>query len=251
MVSQGETPLIIAVRQRDLVAVRLLLESGANANRVSRTGSSALRECVQGGSDDGAFVSVLLQHGADPDLKSANRPSVRDFVYARGPSSARDAIDHARPPPPYGHPEEVARILKVLSFKMLCDSLIPSYAQRTRAAYGAWRQSRAAAIAGVEASPDYKAYQAYDQAGLEEMRTGHDPEQQQQLAMLRTACDTQLIDEFRGVKTALTTEPTPSPAGTLLAPAGVQAPSAAPPAIIRKTAPQAQGGGMMSHPSPQ
>jgi hypothetical protein len=245
--SAGQTPLIVAARQRDLAAVRMLLECGADANRRSRNGDTALRESIHMMPDDGKFVRALVEKGADPDVKVDEGRSVRDLVYALGPAAARDAIDQLRPPPAYGHPEDTARISAVLGLKARCDQLIPDYAARTNASYQTWSRPRATAIAGIEASEDYKTLQSFNQARLEEVRTEHDPEDQYLLATTRKACESELIEEFRGIHTTLFTRPSPLPAPLVTAPAAVRTVTAE----TTKSAPATQGGGMMSHPKPQ
>jgi ankyrin repeat protein len=68
-----DTPLVMAVRKKDIGFVRLLLRHGADVDQISVypyspwTGVTALqRACCQG---DSQIVSVLLDHGADVNIK--------------------------------------------------------------------------------------------------------------------------------------------------------------------------------------
>jgi uncharacterized protein len=56
------TPLMAAVSRGNEPAVRLLLEAGADAQRIEANGSTALHQCGRGD-----LASRLLRHGADPN----------------------------------------------------------------------------------------------------------------------------------------------------------------------------------------
>jgi ankyrin repeat protein len=71
-----DTPLVMAVRKKDIKFVRLLLRHGADVNQISVypyspwTGITALqRACCQG---DTQIASVLLDHGANVNIKRGN-----------------------------------------------------------------------------------------------------------------------------------------------------------------------------------
>ena len=80
---EGVTPLILASYRGQTEVVKLLLERGANVNaREKRNGLSSLSHAV--GRGDKELVSVLLAHGADPLLKSADGRTPLERAEANG-----------------------------------------------------------------------------------------------------------------------------------------------------------------------
>lgn len=61
--SEGRTPLMHAVHNNQLQAVKMLVESGANVNMIASDGSTALHQAAYSGSMD--MVALLLSLGAD------------------------------------------------------------------------------------------------------------------------------------------------------------------------------------------
>ncbi|KUL81849.1 hypothetical protein ZTR_09744 [Talaromyces verruculosus] len=64
--SYGDTALDIAIRHGHVSAVKLLLQAGSDANRVSSDGKSTLYAATQA-PNSGRIVGLLLKHGAKPD----------------------------------------------------------------------------------------------------------------------------------------------------------------------------------------
>ncbi|SJN59831.1 Ankyrin repeats (3 copies) [Vibrio ruber DSM 16370] len=80
--SYGYTPLIYAVRQRNVEGIRLLLENGADKLIEHRGIDSinALRMAFRGKPFVYDVVKLLLDFGADPDAKTEKGKSVRELV---------------------------------------------------------------------------------------------------------------------------------------------------------------------------
>lgn len=77
----GDTPLLIAVQQRDLRKTRLLLDAGAQVNAADSRGLTALM--LAGMADKIELVLELLARGADVNAKDKKGFTVVDMV-ARG-----------------------------------------------------------------------------------------------------------------------------------------------------------------------
>ncbi|HEY5101686.1 MAG TPA: ankyrin repeat domain-containing protein, partial [Steroidobacteraceae bacterium] len=81
----GDTPLLYAVRARELSAARLLIEAGADANQRNQKGTTALIEAAAlGGPEALDLVKLLLARGADPDAKDSKGVSARDVAHEFG-----------------------------------------------------------------------------------------------------------------------------------------------------------------------
>jgi ankyrin repeat protein len=81
------TPLHLAARQGRTEAVLRLLEAGASARAVTKSGTTALHLAAQGG--DAAMVTALLDHGAEVDAtESARRQTPLMFAAAAGRADA-------------------------------------------------------------------------------------------------------------------------------------------------------------------
>src|SRR5262249_14135843 len=68
----GETALIFAARFRDVDAINLLLDNGADPNLVARTGVSRLLEAMRSGAGEKEHLEMmqpLLARGADPNAR--------------------------------------------------------------------------------------------------------------------------------------------------------------------------------------
>lgn len=100
-----DTMLLRKADWHDYDGVKLLLQSGANANRMTRFGYTALQQALRRDNDI-AIVKLLLDHGADAlltnrrDGRSAvamaarrGRGDVLDLLEARGVSVDLDGID--------------------------------------------------------------------------------------------------------------------------------------------------------------
>jgi len=93
---EGVTPLILASYRGQTEAVKLLLERGADVNaREKRNGLSSLSHAV--GRGDKELVSVLLVHGADPLLKSADGRTALERAEANGASEIVALLEQAKP----------------------------------------------------------------------------------------------------------------------------------------------------------
>jgi uncharacterized protein len=93
---EGVTPLILASYRGQTEVVKLLLERGADVNaREKRNGLSSLSHAV--GRGDKVLVSVLLVHGADPLLKSADGRTALERAEANGASEIVALLKQAKP----------------------------------------------------------------------------------------------------------------------------------------------------------
>ncbi|QMV16327.1 ankyrin repeat domain-containing protein [Vibrio spartinae] len=80
--SYGYTPLIYAVRQRNVEGMRLLLENGADKliEHRSERGVNALKMSLHEKPFVYDVIKLLLDFGADPDAKTEKGKSVRELV---------------------------------------------------------------------------------------------------------------------------------------------------------------------------
>ncbi|CAM3854064.1 Ankyrin repeats (3 copies) [Vibrio aerogenes CECT 7868] len=80
--SYGNTPLIYAVRQKNLAGMRLLLTNGADRliGHWNIEGVDALKMALQGNPLAYDMVKLLLDFGADPDAKKDGVRSVREVL---------------------------------------------------------------------------------------------------------------------------------------------------------------------------
>ena len=78
----GGSPLHYAVRNKNTIEViKLLLNAGANPNKVDINGTTPLHRAVQSGQSD--MVKMLLEAGADPNIPettTAGKPSEWDVL---------------------------------------------------------------------------------------------------------------------------------------------------------------------------
>ena len=93
---EGVTPLILASYRGKTEVAKLLLERGAGVNaQEKRNGLSSLSHAV--GQGDKELVSVLLAHGADPLLKSADGRTPLERAEANGASEIVALLKQAKP----------------------------------------------------------------------------------------------------------------------------------------------------------
>ncbi|PSX15188.1 ankyrin repeat domain-containing protein [Photobacterium kishitanii] len=92
--SYGNTPLLYAVRQRNVEGIRLLLENGADKliEHENLEGVSALRMGFDSMPLNYEVFDLLLQFGADPDVKKDGWKTARQMltVIAGIPKSIQD-----------------------------------------------------------------------------------------------------------------------------------------------------------------
>ncbi len=74
----GNTPLIFAARSGDLRTAQLLVEAGADVNRVSAFGISPAIMSIHGG--NAKILDLLLSHDADPDSAAAGHTALHAAV---------------------------------------------------------------------------------------------------------------------------------------------------------------------------
>lgn len=152
----GDTPLAYAARYGEVAAARLLLEAGADVNHRGANGATPLRDALRGGPHAVEIAQLLLAHGANPDIKDDQGRTAREISYGYGAPEIRSAIAEAKPPPPFTQPEQRASISEVLLCRAADAAMIPGYAARTSAAYERWRAPRAAVIAPIESSAEFR-----------------------------------------------------------------------------------------------
>ncbi|SJN55511.1 Ankyrin repeats (3 copies) [Vibrio ruber DSM 16370] len=80
--SYGYTPLLFAVRQRNVEGMRLLLENGADKliGHRNEDGVDALKMAFDRKPSHFDVVKLLLEYGADPDDKREGGRSVRELL---------------------------------------------------------------------------------------------------------------------------------------------------------------------------
>jgi ankyrin repeat protein len=103
MASEGDTPLIEAVKRGDHNSVRVQLRGNANVNTAGVDGTTALHWAVQG--NDLELVTMLLRAGADP--KATNRYGLQPITLAatNGSPKAIEALLAAGADPNASTPE--------------------------------------------------------------------------------------------------------------------------------------------------
>lgn len=74
----GNTPLIFAARSGDLATARVLIEAGADVNRVSAFGISPAIMSIHGG--NAKILELLLSHGADAESAVAGHTALHAAV---------------------------------------------------------------------------------------------------------------------------------------------------------------------------
>jgi hypothetical protein len=212
----GDTPLLYAVRYRDLSAARLLIEAGADVKHRNASGTTALIEAAAlGGPEALDFVELLLSRGADPDARDNRGISARDVAHEFGAPQILALINERAPAGAYSYPDDKLRIGMMLIYKAACEQSTPGYALRISATYAQWSAPRAAAIERIEADPEFQrqkaemvrqASQLTAAAGDSQM----DADQREQAANFRALCETHLPNELLGAVTEYTNSPGPS-----------------------------------------
>lgn len=105
------TPLIEAVYYGRLEAARLLIRFGADVNRLSRKGNTALHQAIRyTNGNQPELVRLLLKNGTDPDMKDGHGVTARQLAKSL-PSDeiavliqqAQPAVVKKAPEPRYGY----------------------------------------------------------------------------------------------------------------------------------------------------
>jgi ankyrin repeat protein len=210
---EGDTPLLYAVRYRELNAARLLIEAGASVKQRNESGTTALIEAAAlRGAGALDFVKLLLSRGADPDAKDNKGASARDVAHEFGAPQVSALINERAPAGSYSNPEDKLRISMMLRYKAACDQSTPGYAVRMSATYAKWSAPRAAAIERIEADPEFQRQKGemLRQASQLTVATGdplQDADRPEQAANFRALCERHLPNELRGIVTEYTNSP--------------------------------------------
>lgn len=257
--TDGDTPLLYAVRYRELNAARLLIEAGADVKHRNDSGTTALIEAAAlGGPEALDFVKLLLSRGANPDAKDNKGISARDVAHDFGSPQVLALINERAPAGARIYPQEQLRIRMMLGYKAACDQSTPGYALRMSATFAKWSAPRAAVIKEIEADPEFQRQKGEMARQASQLTAAigdpqQDADRREQAENFRALCETHLPNEFRGVATEYTNSPGPplapaeARATTSLLSQGVPA-KAGSVTIVRKSAIPAAGG--MSAASP-
>lgn len=95
----GHTPLMLAVLGGDATLVQRLLDLGADPAQPGGQGNTPLHIAVEQDHDLGAIVTLLLNRGADPEVKNANGCTPQEWgrsSFGAGETSAayRALVEH-------------------------------------------------------------------------------------------------------------------------------------------------------------
>jgi len=253
----GDTPLLYAVRYRELSAARLLIEAGADVKHRDDSGTTALIEAARlGGPEALDFVKLLLARGADPDARDNKGTSARDVAHEFGAPQVLALIDKRAPAGAYSYPEDKLRISMMLVYKAACDQSTPGYALRMSANYAKWSAPRAAAIERIEADPAFQRQKAEMvlQASQLTVTTGdpqQDADRREQVANFRALCETHLPNEFLGVVTEYTShQVSPEEARAMKSVLSQGAPAQVGSVTVMHKSATHTAGGMAAAPSP-
>jgi uncharacterized protein len=74
------TALHFAAQENDPVSIRLLLESGADANAQNDYGNSVISTAVLNSRGEGDSIKLLLEYGANPSVKNKSGISAIDLA---------------------------------------------------------------------------------------------------------------------------------------------------------------------------
>jgi uncharacterized protein len=212
---EGDTPLLWAVRYRQLSAARLLIEAGANVEHRDQSGTTALIEAARlGGREALDLVKMLLSRGADPDARDNKGVSARDVAHEFGAPEMLALINKKAPAGAYSYPDDKVRISMMLIYKAACDQSTPGYAMRMSASYAKWAAPRGTAIGRIEADSEFQRQKTemVRQASQLTVATGdpqQDADRREQAANFRALCETHLPNEFLGVVTEYANSPGP------------------------------------------
>lgn len=88
--SEGNTPLIVAARHRNIKILKALIADGANVNSQAKLGSTALMWSCQSG--DAFCVRYLLEHGADVSIRNSGGDSCIMWAAKEGNAVVLDVL---------------------------------------------------------------------------------------------------------------------------------------------------------------
>ena len=250
--AQG-SPVFAAAKRGDRLLIKDLKLHGANLNAASSEpgmkGETPLLYAVR--HRESSAARLLIEAGADPDARDSQGVSARDVARESG-APILASINARAPAGAYSRPEDISRIIMMLSYKAACDQSTPGYALRMSANFAKWAAPRAAAIERIEADPEFQRQKAemVRQASKLTVTTGdpqQDDDRREQAANFRALCETHLPNEFLGVVTEYTNAPGPSlspaesRATASLLSQGASAKSA-PVTVVHKSATHSTGG---------
>src|SRR5690606_36081402 len=138
----GFTALLFAVREAALEALEALIAAGANVDTLAPDGTSALNVAIVSGYYE--VASVLLDHGADPNLPDARGSPFHTIAWLRYPGATGQAAvgDEADAP--------VRPTGRVTSIELVRKLLAKGADPNVRIA---WNESRFSKIAGTARNP--------------------------------------------------------------------------------------------------
>lgn len=90
---QGFTALHFAARDQNAAIVRRLLEAGAEVDPVDVFGDTPLWRSVMSSSASPATMKLLLEHGADPNMRNRHGVSPRDLARETGRDDILTLLD--------------------------------------------------------------------------------------------------------------------------------------------------------------
>jgi hypothetical protein len=244
--SLSQTALGASILAGDLQGTQLLIEYGANVNRVPKRGDLPLIQTVFAPKNNVELAQLLLAHGADPDIKNAEGVTPRH--QSRGYVTLRTSIDQAKPVSATQlEPEDVLEVAMALHYKALCDVALPGYRAQVADDYSRWRISQAKELSQLEASPDFQAQQAGAKAAFDQARAElSGDELQQQMQALHRICEVALVDQFRNGTPVVEAGSGGTHAADAIKPAAATVNTSV--TVHKKPAPPAIGGAMASHP---
>ena len=101
LMESGQAPLacLLAARGKDARTLRLLIDAGLDVSRADSAGRGPLHHAALHNADP-MFLTVLMNHGADPDVKDTDGHTALDLVILHG-------MEHPSTPiPRYADPEK-------------------------------------------------------------------------------------------------------------------------------------------------
>jgi hypothetical protein len=245
----SQTALGASILTGDVQGTLLLIECGADVNHVPRRGDMPLIQTVSAPKNKVELAQLLLNHGADPDIKNASGVSFRQR--SRENLELRTLIEQAKPAQAAQlEPEDVLDVAMALHYKALCDAALPGYQTQVALDYSRWRASQASALSKLESLPEFRKQQAgakvaFEQAKADAAQAGDD-ELRRRMETLHRICEVSLVDQFR-FGTPVSEASVSAPPANLISPAAATVKPGSV-TLHRTAAPPTVVGGMTSHP---